>query len=495
AATPARPAQGERPSRGDAGGQRGDGKGERGGRNGQRRDRRGNRQGQGAADAKAATTAQGAREDAPREPRRDTAPAADAGARKERQQERRQRQKQRGQRQKTEGEATEAQATTATVAPAVAAAVEAPRPTQAEVASPAPAVTAEAPSTAETRETVHAEAAAPTVDTGLEDGNTHEVETEGAHGGETGSETGDDEGGNGRRRRGRRGGRRRRRGKSGESAAGDEGTLDADDQGDDEGVVSTGHGQPEFDFDDLPAPGTTPADAAPATAEDAQRHQRAAAAALPVATEAAVQAVERLTGDASAPLNTAPAGADAVPAGPEAAAPVEASVTAAPAQTPADSQTAVEGQPSPEAPAEVAADVLETSAASQAQVRDTAADDTASAVVDAPAAEAQREEAGDSGDVTPAAPRAPVTQGLFDAPAADAGTDAQPDQVAIGDAQSAAGMPHSAHAADDTAQADEAAPIDPADAAVAGTESTDSADDVAEHQTGEPRPASRPHEA
>ena len=495
AATPARPAQGERPSRGDAGGQRGDGKGERGGRNGQRRDRRGNRQGQGAADAKAATTAQGAREDAPREPRRDTAPAADAGARKERQQERRQRQKQRGQRQKTEGEATEAQATTATVAPAVAAAVEAPRPTQAEVASPAPAVTAEAPSTAETRETVHAEAAAPTVDTGLEDGNTHEVETEGAHGGETGSETGDDEGGNGRRRRGRRGGRRRRRGKSGENAAGDEGTLDADDQGDDEGVVSTGHGQPEFDFDDLPAPGTTPADASPAAAEDAQRHQRAAAAALPVATEAAVQAVERLTGDASAPLNTAPAGADAVPASPEAAAPVEASVTAAPAQTPADSQAAVEGQPSAAAPADVAADVLETSAASQAQVRDTAADDTTSAVVDAPAAEAQREEAGDSGDVTPAAPRAPVTQGLFDAPAADAGTDAQPDQVAIGDAQSAAGMPQSAHAADDTAQADEAAPIDPADAAVAGTESTDSADDVAEHQTGEPRPASRPHEA
>ena len=274
AAKPSVPAQTERPARSDAGGQRSDSRGDRGGRNGQRRDRRGNRQGQAPAgtDSRPTAVAQPPREDVQREIRREEAVSTDvdAGARKER----RQRQKQRGPRQKTEGDVSEAQ--TPITAVASAAAVELP--------GKAPAPTGPVTTTTDAASEVPAVAATPSpavprsaVATGDDtDGN----DVDGADidaNADAGAGDADDDGSNARRRRGRRGGRRRRRGKAGDGTSGDESSLDADDTGDDEAVVPNGHGQPEFDFDDLPAP------AAPAPAAQSSRSEHAGPAAVAAA--------------------------------------------------------------------------------------------------------------------------------------------------------------------------------------------------------------------
>ncbi|RXR07488.1 ribonuclease E [Pseudoxanthomonas composti] len=95
-----------------------------------------------------------------------------------------------------------------------------------------------------------------------------------------------------RRRRGRRGGRRRRRGNGGEgAAAGAADGIDDGSDGDEDGsdgepsVVVVSNNQPEFDFDDAPAPA-----AAPVKAERPPR--AAAAAAAPAAVSAEVADVE-----------------------------------------------------------------------------------------------------------------------------------------------------------------------------------------------------------
>ncbi|QSX77757.1 Rne/Rng family ribonuclease [Agrilutibacter solisilvae] len=117
--------------------------------------------------------------------------------------------------------------------------------------------------------------------------------------------------GTGRRRRGRRGGRRRRRGGAGEGAAlaGDEmahgedsmgeDMLDPglmDDEGDDadgERAPAAARSQPEFDFDDLPAPAVADATPAPAreTAHTFDTTHRNVAAAVPPAPAVSAAAV------------------------------------------------------------------------------------------------------------------------------------------------------------------------------------------------------------
>jgi ribonuclease E len=101
---------------------------------------------------------------------------------------------------------------------------------------------------------------------------------------------GSDDGSGGRRRRGRRGGRRRRRG-NGENAAAE--TLSDDViAGDDASPVTVDRSQPEFDFDDLPAPQA----AAPVVAKDTS-----AAAVAPIAV-AAVAASAAVAADAPTPV-------------------------------------------------------------------------------------------------------------------------------------------------------------------------------------------------
>jgi ribonuclease E len=101
---------------------------------------------------------------------------------------------------------------------------------------------------------------------------------------------GSDDGSGGRRRRGRRGGRRRRRG-NGENAAAE--TLGDDViAGDDASPVTVDRSQPEFDFDDLPAPQA----AAPVVAKDTS-----AAAVAPIAV-AAVAASAAVAADAPTPV-------------------------------------------------------------------------------------------------------------------------------------------------------------------------------------------------
>ncbi|KPN20763.1 ribonuclease E [Xanthomonas sp. Mitacek01] len=435
APAPAAPARDAHQPRGD--GQRNDGRGDRGNRNNnQRRDRRGNRQGQNGgnapgADAGKSVSPQPAREDAQREPRREQTQAqpqtpaqapADASARKERQQERRQRQKQR-QRERAERETADAQTVTATAAEAstpVAAAVEAPRAAPADVEPHVPVAIAETTADASGVAAPTQQDSAP-VATGTAD------DVEAREGDDTGDAAGDDENGNGRRRRGRRGGRRRRRGKGGEGAAGDENTLDADDTGEDDGVVSTGHGQPEFDFDDLPAP--TPAPAAPAPRDPRPAAVAAAAAATAVAasaTRAAEPATTRADDTVGAPASTEEviesAAAPFASESPLAATqPAESSAT--PMQAESSGQSAAV-EPSHEA-----------NAARDATQDDVVASDTAfaDAAVEAIDATVEDVQASDPVvetpivhepvpqiDPTPATPAAPVNHGLFDTPVAEA---------------------------------------------------------------------------
>ncbi|VXB55335.1 fused ribonucleaseE: endoribonuclease; RNA-binding protein; RNA degradosome binding protein [Luteimonas sp. 9C] len=436
-AKPAAPAHGERAPRAD-GAPRGENRGdrsERGGRNGgQRRDRRGGRQSQGgsnpspvAHETKPAATAQPARDDSPREARRDPASVADAGARKERQQERRQRQKQRGPRQKTEGEATETQAAMAVAAPVAAASIDAPRPVQPDIEQAAPAAAIDSAPAAATSAAPRHDAAAVTSDADAEDTrDTGTSDTDGT------GENGDDDGSNGRRRRGRRGGRRRRRGKAGDGAAGDETSLDGDDAGEDDAVAATGHGQPEFDFDDLPAPAAQPTHESHTPARS-DAHPAVAAAA--VAASAVSPATEAATPAVGTPASAQPADAG-IPA-PAAVEPEAWKTPAAPAPSVADAQAPSSAVASPaapvvmpvqdSAPAEVAADDVARTV-EQAETARTLAPApvtgaAASAATSTPEAVASIDADADTGtapvqiDETPAAPRAPVNHGLFDAPA------------------------------------------------------------------------------
>jgi ribonuclease E len=175
---------------------------------------------------------------------------------------------------------------------------------------------------------------------------------------------GSDDGSGGRRRRGRRGGRRRRRG-NGENAAAE--TL-GDDVivGDDAPPVTVDRSQPEFDFDDLPAPQS----AAPVAAKETP-----AAAVAPIAVAAAAASA---VADAPTPVVRA-ADADAAFVSPE---PVETPTPVLAAETSA--AASIEVAPTETAAAETTVDapvasdativelpVIETPAAEPAVVETT----------------------------------------------------------------------------------------------------------------------------
>ncbi|MCD9127100.1 Rne/Rng family ribonuclease [Luteimonas fraxinea] len=509
-AKPAAPAQTERAPRAD-GGPRGENRGDRNdrGRNGQRRDRRGGRQGQGgsnpspvANEAKQAAPAQQARDDTQREARREPAAVADAGARKERQQERRQRQKQRGPRQKTEGDVTEAQAAIAVAAPVAAASIDAPRATQPDIEQTAPATAIDsAPAAVATHATPRPETAPVHTDTDADDSD--DTSASDADGN---SESGDDDGSNGRRRRGRRGGRRRRRGKAGDGTAGDETSLDSDDAGDDDTAVATGHGQPEFDFDDLPAP------AAQATSEPrapAQQDTRPAVAAAAVAASAVVQPSE--------PAVETPAPAQPVDTWTATPAPVEAEAPQTPVERAApvadapvlppvvESPVVADVTPAQDtAPAEIAADDVANAARSVAPVEPARSFDPAPQAEpnvsdEAPVAAAPQIDATPSIDTasapapfdeTPAAPRAPVTQGLFDAPAPAA---TQPVESPSFEPETTGVAPGDAALTDEEVTT----PVEPAvaDAASVESDDADSDDEPESDYRTDPRLRSRPNDA
>ncbi|MFL6588268.1 MAG: Rne/Rng family ribonuclease [Luteimonas sp.] len=497
---PAAPVQTERAPRPD-GGPRGENRGDRNdrGRNGQRRDRRGGRQGQGgsnpspvANEAKQAAPAQPAREDAQREVRREPAAVADGGARKERQQERRQRQKQRGPRQKTEGDVTETQAAIAVAAPVAAAAIDTSRAAQPDIEQDAPATTIDsAPAAVATHAAPRPETAPVHTDADADDSDDTSASDADGNG-----ESGDDDGSNGRRRRGRRGGRRRRRGKAGDGTAGDETSLDSDDAGDDDTAVATGHGQPEFDFDDLPAPAVQPTSEPRAPAQQATRPAVSAPA---LAASAVVQPSE--------PAVETPAPTQPVDSWTATPAPVEGAAPLADASVPpsaVESPVLADVTPTQDtAPAEIAADDVENAARSAAPVETARSFDPApqaepNVAADAPvAAESQidttfsLDAASPSAQIeeTPAAPRTPLTHGLFDAPAPDAeqGVESsfQPETTGV--------APGNAALTDEEV----ATPIDPAFADAASTESDDADRDEepeSDYRT-DPRLRPRPNDA
>jgi len=505
-AKPATPAQTERAPRAD-GGPRGENRGDRGdrGRNGQRRDRRGSRQGQGApnqtptTESKPAAATQPVRDEAQREPRREPAAVADAGARKERQQERRQRQKQRGPRQKTEGEVTEAQAAIAVAAPVAAASIEAPRPAPVETEQTAPVTETESAPVAVAAPTAPRHDTTPVpVDTDADDANdTNASDADG------GGDAGDDDGSNGRRRRGRRGGRRRRRGKAGDGTAGDETSLNADDAGDDDAVVTNGHGQPEFDFDDLPAPAAPPS-SEPRAAAPQDVRPAAAAAAAAVAADAVAQASsapaspESGTSAPAQPVDAwnappVPAVAEAPEAAVESAPPViDAHVPQPVVDTPV---TAAATPVQDAAPADTAADDAAKASESVESVErvDSAPHAEPGVVTEAPAAAApaiDEDTATAQIDAAPAAPRAPVTQGLFDAPAPVA---AQIDEAPSSEPETTGVAPGDAALTDEEA----AQSVDPtfADATTDESDVVDSDEEPEADYRTDPRSRPRPNDA
>ncbi|MGO3128297.1 MAG: Rne/Rng family ribonuclease [Luteimonas sp.] len=507
---PAAPAPTGRPPRAD-GGPRGENRGDRndrGSRNGgQRRDRRGGRQGQGAsnpapvANETKPASAQPPRDDVQREGRREPAAVADAGARKERQQERRQRQKQRGPRQKTEGEVTEAQAAIAVAAPVAAASIEAPRVAQPDIEQAAPATAIDsAPAAAGTHAAPRPETTPVNTDANADDSN--DTSTSDADGN---GEAGDDDGSNGRRRRGRRGGRRRRRGKAGDGTAGDETSLDSDDAGDDDTAVATGHGQPEFDFDDLPAPAAQPTSQPRAPAQQDTRPAVAAAVAASAvvqANEPVSQAVE--TSAPAQPVDTwtaapAPAEADAPQTPVESAAPVtdahasqpvvESAVSAAvtPAKDAAPADIAADDVARAVEPVEPARSVDQASHAEPSVIAE--APTAATPAIDtAPSIEADNVAA--RGNETPAAPLAPVAQGLFDAPAPATAQTVESSSVEPGTTGITPG---------DAALTDEeaATPADPVvvDASSTGSDDADSDGEPESDYRTDPRLRTRPNDA
>ncbi|MDR7193060.1 Rne/Rng family ribonuclease [Luteimonas terrae] len=500
-AKPAAPAQHERASRTD-GGPRGENRGDRndrGGRNGgQRRDRRGGRQGQSGSNAapvanetKAAAAAQPGRDDTQRETRREPAAVADTGARKERQQERRQRQKQRGPRQKTEGEVTEAQAAIAVAAPVAGASIDAPRPSQPDAEQTAPATATDNTSVVAAPQTApRHEAAARHVDADADDAS--DLSDVNASDADGNGDAGDDDGSNARRRRGRRGGRRRRRGKAGDGTAGDETSLDSDEAGDDDTVPATGHGQPEFDFDDLPAPAAKPAnEPRAATPQDTRPAVAAAGVVASTMTQASSEPASPAVETAapaqqfdSAPVAPAPVAAEAPRPAFESAPPAELQHVPPPAAEPPHAVMQSVQDP---APAELAADDAR-SAVDAIEAVDQPSRAEPSVAAQAPAASVIDEDpAAAQADATP---RAPVSQGLFDTPAPAV---AQVDEVPAAEHEAASvTAPENAPVTDETvAQADSA--FD--DAAPEESDLVDDEDEPESDYRTDPRARPRPTDA
>ncbi|QCO67632.1 Rne/Rng family ribonuclease [Luteimonas yindakuii] len=115
--------------------------------------------------------------------------------------------------------------------------------------------------------------------------------------------------GGSRRRRGRRGGRRRRRGNGEQAAAGEDGAMQDDNVASDGPTPAVDGSQPEFDFDDMPAP-VRERTAAPVqeTTEDAEPAQRAAASVAVAAvamTAAAAQEAPAVAATAQAETTAA----------------------------------------------------------------------------------------------------------------------------------------------------------------------------------------------
>ncbi len=299
---------------------------------------------------------------------------------------------------------------TAAVAAAAAAAVAAPLDDTSNVPSPAPAeATGEA--------TAVAEAAAP---------------------GEEGASA---EGGS-RRRRGRRGGRRRRRGGAAAEGASAEGAqelgegLEGDDDAEGEAEAAAQvapASQPEFDFDDLPAP----VSAAPAA--DVESHGPAAPVAAPTAGPVAAEpgAAETAAAQQAVPATEAVAETPAEPA------PVEQAPTATPDPVPAVEPAApveavaAEQASAPVTPAEAAATAAAPEAAPQpaeatpADAAAVAPVSVAEAAPDAPASEAKAE--------TPAAGEVPAPA-VAEAPAAEEPAAAEAEQPANPDPFTTAGL-------------------------------------------------------
>ncbi|WP_240626167.1 Rne/Rng family ribonuclease [Pseudoxanthomonas sp. SGT-18] len=301
---------------------------------------------------------------------------------------------------------------TAAVAAAAAAAVAAPLDDTSNVPSPAPAE-------ATGKATAVAEAAAPG-----EEGATAE--------------------GGSRRRRGRRGGRRRRRGGAAAEGASAEGAqelgegLEGDDDAEGEAAAQVAPAsQPEFDFDDLPAP----VSAAPAA--DVESHGPAAPVAAPTAGPVAAEpgAAETAAAQQAVPATEAVAETPAEPA------PVEQAPTATPDPVPAVEPAApveavaAEQASAPVTPAEAAATAAATAAAPEAAPQPaeaTPADAAAVAPVsvaeaapDAPASEAKAE--------TPAAGEVPAPA-VAEAPAAEEPAAAEAEQPANPDPFTTAGL-------------------------------------------------------
>ncbi|NYZ61247.1 Rne/Rng family ribonuclease [Luteimonas deserti] len=277
---------------------------------------------------------------------------------------------------------------------------------------------------------------------------------------------GDDESANGRRRRGRRGGRRRRRGKGEAGAAGDEAQLDVDgdDAEDEAGIAPSDRAQPEFDFDDLPAPA-------------------AAVAATPAASPAPLTATDPATGDPNGGEEDRYPTAEVAPvaASEDAAAPALLPTAATrttplgdvrpPAGVTTDAEPTSEALPPPREPGPATSAPESTS--------EPVADASADAPEALPARDEQADEVSAPADdlssaaampVTPTAPateedtaRAPVSErspGLFDAPAAPSPAPAEtvridPASIAADDADSALPPADEAAAETTATQADE----------------------------------------
>lgn len=257
-----------------------------------------------------------------------------------------------------------------------------------------------------------------------------------------------------RRRRGRRGGRRRRRGASAEGGnaegaqdLGEDAESDDDNEaGNEASAEATSPApradQPEFDFDDLPAPVTpapvaeTPAAAEPATPVEAKVVEASQAEAKPVETAAPVEAATAAEAPVAEAAEPAPAQAEAPAASVETAA-VAATPDPTPAATPVAPVEAVveEVASTPAAPAEAAAQAaapeaeaapVETTPADAAAVASATAGEpvveTQAADVEAPAApagepaaEAEAPSADEPAQTAASANPGPfTTAGLFD---------------------------------------------------------------------------------
>ncbi|WP_155942864.1 Rne/Rng family ribonuclease [Pseudoxanthomonas suwonensis] len=310
-----------------------------------------------------------------------------------------------------------------------------------------------------------------------------------------------------RRRRGRRGGRRRRRGASAEGSnaegaqdPGEDAESDDDNEaGNEASAEATSPApradQPEFDFDDLPAPVTpapvaeTPAAAEPATPVEANVVENSHADAKPVETAAPVEAATAAEAAVVEAAEPAPAQAE-----PPAASVETAAVAATPGPTPAAAPVATveavveEVASAPAAPAEAAAQAAAPEAEA-APVETTPADAAAvaSATAGEPVVETQAADVG--------APAAAASEPAADAEAPSADEPAQTAAPANPGPFTTAGLfdqlPEAGAqpAAPEAAEAVEEPKAEPAEAADAGeaSEPTPTGQPAEEDQADVPR--------